>query len=159
MVNSYDMKKLSVISLIFSLLFISSCEDNKKSNDELLIGYWEVVEQSSIYEGDCEFSDGTKVENQTNVSDYSQSSDYWYWLFNDDKTWSYKSYRSYSNKIQDVKGTYHLTGGVISIEWNTGNNEVWDIEFKGEDNFNLDIEQDCDVKGKMMFKRKYKRKD
>ena len=34
MVNSYDMKRFSVISLIFSLLFILSCEDNLSKNEE-----------------------------------------------------------------------------------------------------------------------------
>ena len=155
------MKRFLVISLIFSLLFILSCEDKKKSNDELLIGYWELVEKSSIYEGDCEFIDGHRIRNQTDVTDYSQSILYKYLLFNDDKTfsseWNGKTFSGY--RTVNEKGTYHLTGGVISFEYNSGNNFVWDIGFEGEDNFNLDTEEDCGVKGKNLRNQKFKRKN
>ena len=42
------MKKLSVISLIFSLLFIVSCEDKEKEEVFSLIGTWEQTEYNNI---------------------------------------------------------------------------------------------------------------
>ena len=149
------MRKLYL--LVPLILFIHlSCEDKKEDSltpSELIVGYWEVTENVTHYK-QCDGGNGPYE--QYNSSNPSVGG-YWNWLINDDGTWSYDWMWSNGNFYQST-GTYHVTGDIFSIEFDTGS-DIWYFDFNGDDILNLSYERDCDVSGTILSTRKWERKN